>query len=696
MSETASDIKKALGIASQFLVPYLVLRFLWVQLFPIEKVELSPEAREMEQQLLANPPEILLLGNSMIHRDIDIPLLARELDIEEEKIQKLWLGGAPLASVYVVLKERVFANGYRPKLIVVGTTPLWLMSNQIPEGDVREDFYAQLASVDSVLSRRLPAGIAQRSSWRTRKKELRDGFLETVRDRVSGQWFGLQPAEVTKRLDALFAFENRRKSDFQRAIPITELKEKAQKEGAEHSLDTSFAIPMAQLAQKYGSKIVFMELPMKEGAPQTKKHAIPKEMHRDLIGALRKEDAGHIHYTHASLPMHSFADSIHLNVRGRRYMTEKMAVDLKRMGALGGVWQSAYPPASLVDFYTLEGWIKGASGIVKDKVLPPGGTLDMTLKMDWHPSWGTLEASIVVAPQGKPRRPLTIALDCGQTASLVPVQKGMDNGLLHASVTGKGCKAGAKLTLRNPTDAPPLLLHSLRVGENTLLQNAERMVSLLTMDESISFATRELERRTVQPVAQDKMARIPLDDWSVFSSDQSIEKHGDFYCTPLQLWENQQILTKTVSTCKEVYSSKNQAAYCAHQNAIFFRSASGEPNDWGERLYEVALDPSRMCSHIRWFYAGDQLSFQSERIKRLRRGASQLRLIGSALSKGTWSISLWVGEEKMLQQSFSYLEIQDTTLQFTLWKAIPPSATDIRIELQGDGHLILSDLALGD
>ena len=118
--------------------------------------------------------------------------------------------------------------------------------------------------------------------------------------------------------------------------------------------------------------------------------------------------------------------------------------------------------------------------------------------------------------------------------------------------------------------------------------------------------------------------------------------------------------------------------------------------DWGERSYEVALNPARRCEHVRWFYAGDQLTVQAERIKRLRRGASQLRLIGSALSKGTWSLSLWVGEQKLLQQSFSHSEFQDTTLRFPLWKAIPPAATDIRIELTGDGHLLLSDLALGD
>ena len=242
-------------------------------LFPIHTPELSPVAKKIENQL-QEQPEIVLLGSSTIHRAIDFSTFAEHLHVPESSLQKIWLGDAPLPTLYTILKERIFENGYTPKLIIVGTSPLWLVSNQVPEGDPLLDFQAQLSLVedDIVLQERLAKNVPKRTLLGVQKETLREGFLEGVRNLVSERFFALTPKQTVDSLDEVFAFERRRKTNIKRTIPIVEGSKEKPKVSNEYdySLQTSFAIPMAELAKKMGSKIVFVEVPMKKGTVKQK------------------------------------------------------------------------------------------------------------------------------------------------------------------------------------------------------------------------------------------------------------------------------------------------------------------------------------------------------------------------------------------------------------------------------------------
>ena len=88
---------------------------------------------DLEAALLKKEPEVLLMGNSMLLRALDRERLAQHFGIKKEKVQIIWFGGATIATLYVVLKERIIKNDLRPKLIIFGTTPYWLLANSITE-----------------------------------------------------------------------------------------------------------------------------------------------------------------------------------------------------------------------------------------------------------------------------------------------------------------------------------------------------------------------------------------------------------------------------------------------------------------------------------------------------------------------------------------------------------------------------------
>src|SRR2546423_6457310 len=63
--------------------------------------------------LRATQPDIILIGDSMVHAAIDPPLLQQQLG--SGKVEMIWRGGAASAAWYLTLKNYVVASGVRPR-----------------------------------------------------------------------------------------------------------------------------------------------------------------------------------------------------------------------------------------------------------------------------------------------------------------------------------------------------------------------------------------------------------------------------------------------------------------------------------------------------------------------------------------------------------------------------------------------------
>jgi len=73
----------------------------------------------IERTLAQNNPDVVILGNSLSNTDIQPALLARRLGLKKNKVQRFSIPNSIGAHWYLILKNRVYANGYTPKLVII-------------------------------------------------------------------------------------------------------------------------------------------------------------------------------------------------------------------------------------------------------------------------------------------------------------------------------------------------------------------------------------------------------------------------------------------------------------------------------------------------------------------------------------------------------------------------------------------------
>jgi len=73
----------------------------------------------IERSLAQNDPEVIILGNSLSNTNIQPALLARRFGLRKHKVQRFSIPNSIGAHWYLILKNRVYANGYQPKLVII-------------------------------------------------------------------------------------------------------------------------------------------------------------------------------------------------------------------------------------------------------------------------------------------------------------------------------------------------------------------------------------------------------------------------------------------------------------------------------------------------------------------------------------------------------------------------------------------------
>jgi hypothetical protein len=98
-------------------VTELLIFALAILLVPMALNHWLPSKRSFNRQplerLRADHPEVVLIGDSLVHAAIDPQLLQEELG--DGKVDMIWRGGAASAAWYLSLKNYVVASGVRPR-----------------------------------------------------------------------------------------------------------------------------------------------------------------------------------------------------------------------------------------------------------------------------------------------------------------------------------------------------------------------------------------------------------------------------------------------------------------------------------------------------------------------------------------------------------------------------------------------------
>lgn len=305
---------------------------------------ITNDAKALEERLAREKaPEVILLGNSKVRTDIDLPALRKALG--SGPVVELRVEATSAPTWYAVLENRVFAAGHKPKLVVV-YGPLSRILETQPQGEIdRQRLEAQLGPVEPVIDRKVfgregDGGLLDRA--RNRRTELHGALMEGVKDFSVGLFFGKpDEADVLARgkavadpaLDKVFGEgASLADADQRRVIPIVEREAAARTGGTRAPADT--LVPdFVALAEANGARIVFVRAPIPPS--NVTEDAVSAETVKKTLDVLNAGGAGWVDLSRIGLPETAYKDSLHMNKKGRDVLTAELAARLVGMDALG-------------------------------------------------------------------------------------------------------------------------------------------------------------------------------------------------------------------------------------------------------------------------------------------------------------------------------------------------------------------------
>lgn len=389
VSQTNSDrsISRIIAGLLAIIGPAIILGLAaqWFTQAPATADELSKGKRitdEMEARVRDENPEVVLIGNSMVGRGVDLKLLGENLGA---RLTTLHVNGTRAPTWYLVLKNRVFAQGHRPHAVLIVGASSAMVGNQI-EGYGGLAHNAHRGPVEEVVDAKTSGNQPGPAQWKwakLRRDQLRANILDSIRRWTTSMVFAnaiaadgaADPDAWAKtQLEEVFgdaaAMRNVTPS---RVIPVVEI-ETQEEQTEDTDVEDTFIPDLVKLAAEHDARIVFVRVPI---APSHLggEDAVEPLMKRSLSW-LAGQDAGYLDMRTIGLTDTDFVDYLHLNKTGRRKLTKALGTQLISMDLMGDE-----PLPRVVD--------RSSNPLVRSGPLPlvPGLLLDKaTLK---HPgcSW---------------------------------------------------------------------------------------------------------------------------------------------------------------------------------------------------------------------------------------------------------------------------------------------------------------------
>lgn len=641
-----------------------------VLLWPEPSGPLAEGPAATAAMLAEDRPRVVLVGNSLLHRGIDDDALAESLGLPEGDVRNIFVSDSRMPSWYAAIKSRIIEADHRPELIIVGTSQAWSLDNTLPNARARARLDEHLSGHDPVIAGALgEPGSVLISRLKTRRVQLRESMLSAIR-RTTISALGGDDEAVRPQLDDLFAVRNTDRS-IKRVIPV------AQSAAAEQPLserplrvEDSLLDELTAMCEAAGIKVVFAWLPVQDPSL-----ALPDDLARQTVALMADAGAGFIDRSDAAIPSSYFEDHLHLNERGKAWLTETLAADLKKIDALGSL-RSAQLPARLraapiltrtgplpEDAPRIRRWGEDAGWIA------PGSTLRIQLPGLSSRS-GEIRARI--STHGRARGVPRLSMGA---ASVPLTGRRVREGVLHGEV--------GVIEITVPEDGPLALLHRLELdGEAAIvLDDGSDILSPGTA----TVTGPEHAPRPAEAQHRDGITSLALGDLAAVENDAVFEATGERLCSPIRVLRDGGLVASETVSCRAVTKGEPEA--------VCVRGEHARLRDDGDHDYAVALAADRTCGDWLWLYPGDALLLDD--LKALPRGGTTLRLQAAALSEGSWSVRVKLRSRTLLETS---LTAEDLTEGITLplTDAIPPRPRDLTISISGDGFLALYGIVLGD
>ena len=321
----------------------------------------SGKAGAMEATLARAPDaQVLVLGSSLARTGLRTEVLAERLGLPPDGVVLLTLPNATAAHWYAILKNRVYANGYRPRaVLVVGALTTMLTPDVLKDANVSR-LVNQLGADEPVIDRKVFGGQGAWSyRWRLYRAQasaLRDDWLDDGRDRTLA-WafrrrddlaFGERLAQRTNAVifaDEAMDYALHRRGGFQleavEELEVTELDVRAD----------SFVVDLARLAGQHEATTIFVRTPFPPSNPDN--DWLPPAVEAEAEAVMAEEGALYLDLRGLDLEEQHFRDMRHLTFEGAARFTRALGDTLAQLGVParsrpGGWAPSSGRPAGIV------------------------------------------------------------------------------------------------------------------------------------------------------------------------------------------------------------------------------------------------------------------------------------------------------------------------------------------------------------
>jgi len=340
-------------VISSVLAPVLlssgwIAWLLWLATAPVGP---SERAKEMDAELDQSHPEILILGNSSANRGIDPEQLGGLL---ERPAHGVTIAASLAPTWYVVLRDRVYARGLDPEVVIIADTPPGMLAVESFSENLHAKMLELTSGPDPVRAREwvdktpLERSLSMVSVASSR---VRETLLDGLRNTVVGLLFAPQaPATLQTRgnmtadaaVEAVLHAGGIRAAGPEGALAL-DLRQPQDVTAVEHTSPAeSFVKDTIDLVQAHGGTLVYVHLPRRSGVLDE----VTFESRAMLVDYL---NAREVWFVDLSVLPHAdalFADNNHLLPEGRALLTETLASKLADSGILdGGSFVAAAVPA---------------------------------------------------------------------------------------------------------------------------------------------------------------------------------------------------------------------------------------------------------------------------------------------------------------------------------------------------------------
>lgn len=286
----------------------------------------------IERSLAANQPEVVILGNSLSNTDILPALLAKRLGIRKNKIQRYSIPNSIGAHWYLVLKNRIYANGHQPRLVIM----LSDMQSALAVTPRSEASYLNLSvhmnRNEPVINRKLGERSYYLERVRQNRGKLREKALEGARNAMVDLLYhrSFEPTDSRVTEKALERVFDASKTDMRlhnNVIPIFSQKGKLQPfDPSTLPLPKASFIPeITKLVAANNGTAVFLRPPMSPLLPEQLGDLVLPEVEPKVISLVDRLGGRYLDTRALPLEATHFHNVDHMNPEGARHYTEAVA-----------------------------------------------------------------------------------------------------------------------------------------------------------------------------------------------------------------------------------------------------------------------------------------------------------------------------------------------------------------------------------